>query len=146
MSTQDQDRIRQIEHASLRAHTWHSDDRWLTRFAKLHALLSEHIATARAMLQQTAAQMCDGWLGQQAVGLAVRDGAWVGLFDIVVDPDYRQQGIGQALVQSLLAWGRAQGASHAYLQVVGTNAPAIALYRKLGFAEHHRYWYRTDAD
>ena len=89
-----------VQTCDLHAHTWHSDDRfyhqpqvrdrWLTRFAILNALPSEHVATARAMLQQTTAQMCYGWLGQQAVGLAVRDGEWVGLFDIVVHPDYRQ--------------------------------------------------------
>ena len=42
---------------------------------------------------------------------------------------------------ALLEWGAERGATTAYLQVLGDNARALALYDGLGFVEHHRYRY-----
>jgi ribosomal protein S18 acetylase RimI-like enzyme len=69
----------------------------------------------------------------------------VGLFDIVTLPSARRRGVGRRLVTSMLAWARDEGATDGYLQVVATNAPAIALYRQLGFDEAYRYHYRQAA-
>lgn len=81
-----------------------------------------------------------------ACGLGVYDRGYVGLFDIVTDPAHRQQGYGMDVVRSLLAWGQeAHEAGYAYLQVMANNAPAIQLYRKFGFEEGYRYWYRMKA-
>jgi hypothetical protein len=38
--------------------------------------------------------------------------------------------------------GAGQGAARVYLQVEEENAPALALYRSLGFARAYGYWYR----
>jgi ribosomal protein S18 acetylase RimI-like enzyme len=78
-----------------------------------------------------------------ACGIGVTDNHIVGLFDIVVDPRYRQQGIGTQLVFGVLDWARSQGAASAYLQVMIDNASAIAMYEKIGFREAYRYWYRV---
>jgi ribosomal protein S18 acetylase RimI-like enzyme len=77
-----------------------------------------------------------------ACGLSVTDGELVGLFDIVTDPAHRRKGHGGRLVRGMLAQAAALGASSAYLQVVMTNNPAIALYESLGFSEAYRYAYR----
>ena len=54
------------------------------------------------------------------------------LTTIAVAPAYRRQGIAAYLLRELLAaWGEAD----VYLEVRQSNAPAIALYRKLGFTE-----------
>lgn len=119
-----------------------SDD-WLVKWAEWNSVPSPHIATAKAMLsQKTETDACFAWIDDVAVGLAVREGEFAGLFDIVVHPDSRGQGIGKALVSSLLGWSQQAGAKIAYLQVVANNRPALALYDKLGFNLHHRYWYR----
>lgn len=79
-----------------------------------------------------------------ACGLGIYDRGCVGLFDIVTDPAHRQQGYGRDVVSGLLAWGQeAHDADYAYLQVMANNAPAIGLYRKFGFEEGYRYWYRV---
>lgn len=79
-------------------------------------------------------------------GLAVMDGGLVGVFDVVVDPRARRRGYGRALVEHLLAQGRAHGARHAYLQVEMGNEAARGLYGAMGFAERYRYWYRAPQD
>lgn len=78
----------------------------------------------------------------RAVGLAVADDGWVGLFDLVTDPAARRAGWGRRLVVALLAWGVEAGARRAYLQVQDDNAPALALYAGLGFRTAYSYAYR----
>ena len=76
------------------------------------------------------------------VGLGVLEDRYVGLFDIVVDKDYRNAGLGHLIVENILHWGRKLGAGTAYLQVLKDNSPAIRLYEKMGFREVYQYWYR----
>ena len=51
-----------------------------------------------------------------AWGLAVVERGWVGLFDLVVEPQSRRRGLGRQLINGLLAWAAMQGADRAYLQ------------------------------
>src|SRR5579885_3276528 len=50
-----------------------------------------------------------------------------------VDPSRRGTGLGQALVQAVLDWATAQRVQRVELDVVETNAHAIALYERCGF-------------
>lgn len=77
-----------------------------------------------------------------AAGLGVFEGEHVGLFDIVADPARRRAGHGRRIVEGIMAWGRGLGATRAYLMVVAANAPAIALYQRLGYREAYRSHYR----
>ena len=70
-----------------------------------------------------------------AWGLAVVEADHVGLFDLVVTPEFRGLGYGRKLVRALLNWGLRRGARHAYLQVRTDNEAALSLYRSLGFFE-----------
>ena len=83
-----------------------------------------------------------GTEGPHAAGLAVVVGEWLGLFEIIVRPDLRRNGIGSAVTRSLLTWGQQAGAERAFLQVVEDNKPAIALYEAVGFTAAYKYWYR----
>lgn len=76
------------------------------------------------------------------VGLGVVEGDFIGLFDIVVEKDFRNTGLGYLIVENILRWGRKHGANTAYLQVLTDNAPALRLYEKMGFKEAYQYWYR----
>lgn len=62
---------------------------------------------------------------------------------IVTAPAYRGQGYGRRMLQTLLAWARAQHAVSVCIQVQADNASAIALYRGLGIDRQlYRYHYR----
>lgn len=60
---------------------------------------------------------------------------------IAVDPAHRRQGLGRAVVDSLLALASVQGAGHALLEVEEHNAAARALYRGAGFRAGGEYHY-----
>lgn len=124
----------------------HPSEAWSAGFAAANGLPAERRQIHDRMLANIAPPAAFATLGSPsgplAYGLAVVERGWIGLFDIVTLPEARRQGAAAALVQGLLAWGRRHGADRAYLQVTSANAPAIALYRKLGFIEAYRYHYR----
>ncbi len=74
---------------------------------------------------------------------AVLFDGWLCLEAVATDPDWRSRGLARAVVSALTAWGARQGARAAALQVSEDNAPALTLYRKLGFEQElYRYHYR----
>jgi GNAT superfamily N-acetyltransferase len=80
-------------------------------------------------------------LGDRAVGVGAYSDDWVGYRGIEVSPEHRRQGLGVAVMAALLEWGAERGATTAYLQVLGDNVAALALYERLGFVTHHAYRY-----
>ncbi|MBF6048065.1 GNAT family N-acetyltransferase [Streptomyces sp. NRRL B-1677] len=54
--------------------------------------------------------------------------------DLRVAPGHRGRGIGPALMERALAHGRELGARTAWLEVTNVNAPAVRVYRRMGFA------------
>jgi GNAT superfamily N-acetyltransferase len=81
--------------------------------------------------------------GPVAFGHRAREAEVVGLYDIVVAPAWRGRGLARALCRQLLADAAAEGARWAYLQVESDNAPARAVYRRLGFVDGYGYHYRS---
>ena len=77
------------------------------------------------------------------VGYVVADtihshGAAIGhIKDLAVDPDYRQRGIGRALLSRGLATLAGTGVGRVKLEVRRTNGPARSLYGSFGFDRHH---------
>jgi ribosomal protein S18 acetylase RimI-like enzyme len=53
--------------------------------------------------------------------------------DIAVRPVLQRRGLGEAMMRWALAWFRQDGLRRAWLDVLLDNAPALALYKKLGF-------------
>ena len=91
-----------------------------------------------------------GWLlrdrdGDQvlAVGQTAVEADIVGLYDVFTAPEARGRGLAAQLCQTMLAAAMGHGAVRAYLQVEAGNAPARALYRRLGFADAYAYHYRA---
>lgn len=82
--------------------------------------------------------------GPTAVGICIHDFDLAGIQQVVVEKSARRQGVGRELVTSALRWARLRGARQAWLQVLGDNSNAIALYDSMGFrtAYTYAYWQR----
>jgi GNAT superfamily N-acetyltransferase len=78
-----------------------------------------------------------------AVGRAVADGGWAGVFGMATLPGARGKGAGRAVLAALAGWARAYGADSMYLQVETGNVPAARLYGRVGFEEVCGFHYRT---
>lgn len=121
---------------------------WFEAYCRLNNLTEQNRPVFQAMLAAIQPKAC--FLGLkdssgiiQAVGLAVAERGYVGLFDIVTAAEMRKRGLGRQLVSALLWWAKTEAAAQiAYLQVVATNLPALKLYAKLGFQDSYIYWYR----
>jgi GNAT superfamily N-acetyltransferase len=77
-----------------------------------------------------------------AVARGVVVGGWLVVTAVTVDERHRRRGLATAVMAALGAWAADRGGHSCTLQVVATNGPALALYDRLGFTEHHRYHYR----
>lgn len=58
--------------------------------------------------------------------------------NIAVAPAFRRRGLGEALVRSLLTYVQTRSGDFLTLEVRESNAPALALYHKLGFVQEGR--------
>jgi len=67
------------------------------------------------------------------------------MMNVAVHPDFRRQGIAEALVKGLVENLKKMGSHCLTLEVRASNAPAIALYEKLDFHEigRRRNYYRN---
>ena len=72
-----------------------------------------------------------------ASGEAALDGDWLGLHGLFVAGRHRRAGLGTTVLAALLEWGAERGATTAWLHVEVDNAPAQALYARVGFRAHH---------
>jgi GNAT superfamily N-acetyltransferase len=75
-------------------------------------------------------------------GQYAREGALVGLYDVHTADAARGNGLARLLCERLLAKAASEGATTAYLQVDVANAPALTVYRRLGFVHGYGYHYR----
>jgi ribosomal-protein-alanine N-acetyltransferase len=111
----DLDEVMAIERTSFK-HPWSS-----------HFFLEElQVACARSILAQ---------VGDKIVGYAL---FWflpeeVDIHNIAVHTNFRRQGIGQALLQQVVAEARGRKSSRVTLEVRVSNIPAQKLYESVGF-------------
>lgn len=73
--------------------------------------------------------MCTG----QLVISTAEGGPAVLVEDVVVAPPHRGQGIGRALMNGLIDWAGAQGATRLQLLADKNNPPALGFYDRLGW-------------
>ena len=94
-------------------------------------MLAEHLANPCSL---TLAAVGDTGRLLGYVGLlAVVDEGYI--TNVAVRPDCRRQGVASSLLQALEARGRARNLTFLTLEVRQSNAPARALYEKLGYVQ-----------
>lgn len=84
-----------------------------------------------------------GYIGSQTCGEESD------MMNVAVAPEYRRQGIAEALVKALCSSLANQGASSLTLEVRASNTSAIMLYEKLSFVQigrRPRYYTRPTED
>ncbi|MDR3474791.1 MAG: GNAT family N-acetyltransferase [Devosia sp.] len=127
-----------------------TDDRYLDAFVEIAGHTRKTRETLASIVNLIATRNA-GILVRDAAGepiataLAV-NALGIGVYaNVITRKDRRGQGIGRRLMQAALAWTRETGATHAAIQVVAANTPAVNLYTSLGFSEAYRYHYRRPA-
>lgn len=127
--------------------TQHLTEDWLNDFCRFSSITNKNRPVLSYMLKNIIPNKYIVSLkaGNTAIGggVGVLQDEFIGLYDIVIDGAYRNQGYGKKLVAGLLRLGSAAGAKKAYLQVMTNNFPAVRLYSGLGFKEIYQYWYRS---
>ncbi|WP_434445268.1 GNAT family N-acetyltransferase [Lentzea sp. E54] len=80
-----------------------------------------------------------------AVGRAVAEQGWAGVFGMATLPHARGQGAARSVLAALASWAAAREANHMYLQMEKANSRAFRLYERTGFREVCTYHYRIRA-
>ena len=57
------------------------------------------------------------------------------VMNVAVHPDYRRRGIAESLIEMLIRELKNRGSHALMLEVRSSNAPAVALYEKMGFRQ-----------
>lgn len=78
-----------------------------------------------------------------AIGRGAVFEEWCGITAINTTSPFQQRGLATSIIHALAQHAQSLGAERAFLQVSADNSPALALYQKLGFTEHHTYRYRS---
>ncbi len=73
-----------------------------------------------------------GWIHGYIYKLIITD-PMIGIGGIVVDSQYRKQGIGQALMKEIEKWGKKKECKEIYLRSNVIRKEAHEFYKKLGF-------------
>jgi GNAT superfamily N-acetyltransferase len=60
---------------------------------------------------------------------------WASVDDVFIEPEYRNRGMGRALLQSVHAWAQERGADGISLQVAAANSRGRKFYEELGFRD-----------
>lgn len=81
--------------------------------------------------------------GIVAIGRGSVVEGWLGVTAMHVHPAHRRRGLASAVVGALAGWAAERGADRTYLQVAAPNRGAVALYRALGYVDHHTYVHMT---
>ncbi len=100
-------------------------------------LLLQETQRARVLVARDDSRRAVGMVSGQLVVSTAEGGLSVWVEDLIIAADFRGLGIGRALLDNLLQWAKAQGASRAQLLADNDNQPAWDFYERLGWQNMH---------
>ena len=122
------------------------DEPWIKSVIEFNKIEEQHVQAFRAILKNIAMEkfvVCKEAAGEiVGCGYGAIGGGYAGVFDIVVRESFRGKGYGREIVESIHREAYKRGAEKAFLQVMLNNPVALNLYKKLGYKEAYKYWYR----
>jgi N-acetylglutamate synthase len=127
----------------------HPDEAWMAMF------LGEGLDPVDGASRSTALSRAEGTLfaslregGQTlACGAACYAQGWLSMHGLRTAASQRGRGLAGRMIRAMALEAQRRGISRAFLQVAGSNAPALALYRRAGMetAWTYAYWRQTPA-
>ena len=144
--------FRNLKHVSL---LWASPER-AEEIAALHAKIFEPAWSAdsiKSLLEHPAATSLVAVAGEPKIAIGFIIGQLAAdeaeILSIGVSPNWQRAGLGTRLLEGLARAARRGEAKRIFLEVAQDNAPAVALYQKLGFVEagrRKRYYERPGSE
>lgn len=124
------------------------DAAWMAMFLGQGLDPVDGASRARSLARATATRFASLREGGEtlACGAASFGHGWLGLHGMRTAVAQRGRGLAARLVRAMALEASQRGIGQAFLQVDASNAPALALYRRLGFstAWPYAYWRRAD--
>lgn len=117
------------------------DDTFQTELYALNGRTDGDAGTLRRIYGRVADRATGLWMPGVGAAVAVEDGPRCAVFSLAVAEPHRRKGIGTKLMMAAVGWAADREANEVFVQVAGTNNPAIELYQSLGFEEAYRYRY-----
>lgn len=121
-------------------------DAWLNAW---HAVTTRDVSAERDLLCRVESPSAYAYAEVDgevvAVGRAVAENGWAGVFGMATLPHARGQGAARAVLAALASWAAARESNHMYLQMEKGNCRASRLYERSGFREVCTYHYRVPA-
>jgi len=93
------------------------------------------------IVERTGSSAAGLWIPGRAVGFTVVCDGIASVFSVAVSEKDRRMGLATRIMNASAAWAHDQRAEWQFIQVLGTNKPAIELYETLEFNERYRYHY-----
>lgn len=126
----------------------HFDKDWFDAYIRLNTIDPNKKEIFRKMLHTSPCHIMaialyhkDDIIG---IGYGAGEDGYVGIYGIAISEEYRQNGYGILLMDSLHKSAYDTGHHTAYLMVVDENSIAKNLYAKLGYSHLYKYWYRIE--
>ncbi len=122
------------------------DNKWIDSVINFNKIEEKNIITFKGILKNIAGEKIVVYKKAEneiaGCSFGVIDNNYVGIFDIVVKESERGKGYGKEIVETILSEAKKKEVTNSYLQVMLDNPIALKLYKKLGFKEIYKYWYR----
>ncbi|UYP01318.1 GNAT family N-acetyltransferase [Oceanotoga sp. DSM 15011] len=126
------------------------NEEWFEIFCNMKNLNLEQRSTAKKMFEKMLNESLYIILKRNeniiGIAMAVFESEFVGVFDLIINEDFRRLGHGEYIMNFILNYSSERGYRKSYLQVLSDNESAFKLYEKLGYKTVYNYYYMVKND